>query len=225
MHSVPPYLYKPETIQRFQGRLREAFLGGDRGTARVYLQNLVDHIVVGEDEIIIEARAGAALAMMSASGTSSPEAAKGEVLAHVVDWRPNGDGSKNLRLVVSNPAKRPERPPPLEPKPPELPRIVGLLALARKWQAQVDRGEIRTRAELAARSGLHPYRVSNILCLLRLHPAILTHVAGLVAGTPNDLNERWLRPIARLPHSEQLAAVARRLGVGTASLLSQEGCG
>jgi hypothetical protein len=58
VHSVPPYLYKPETIQRFQGRLREAFLGGDRATARVYLQNLVDHIVVGEDEIIVEARAG-----------------------------------------------------------------------------------------------------------------------------------------------------------------------
>jgi hypothetical protein len=65
MHSVPPYLYKPETIQRFQGWLRKAFLGSDRATARVYLQNLVDHIIVGEDEIIIEARAGAALAMMS----------------------------------------------------------------------------------------------------------------------------------------------------------------
>jgi uncharacterized protein (UPF0147 family) len=73
MHSVPPYLYKPETIQRFQARLREAFLGVDRATARVYLQNLVDHIVVGEDEIIIEARAGAALAMMSAPGSSSPK--------------------------------------------------------------------------------------------------------------------------------------------------------
>jgi hypothetical protein len=44
-------------------------------------------IVVGEDEIIIEARAGAALAMMSASSTTPPEAAKGEVLADVVDWR------------------------------------------------------------------------------------------------------------------------------------------
>jgi hypothetical protein len=30
MHSVPPYLHKPETIEPFQGRLREAFLGGDR---------------------------------------------------------------------------------------------------------------------------------------------------------------------------------------------------
>ena len=98
MHSVPPYLYKPETIQRFQARLREAFLGGDRATARVYLQNLVDHIVVGEDEIIIEARAGAVLAMMSAPGTSSLEAAKGEVLAHVVDWRPRQES--NLRPLA-----------------------------------------------------------------------------------------------------------------------------
>jgi len=93
MHSVPPYLYKPETIQRFQARLREAFLGGNRATARVYLQNLVDHIVVGEDEIIIEARAGAALAMMSASGSTPPEATKGEVLAHVVDWRPRQESN------------------------------------------------------------------------------------------------------------------------------------
>jgi len=139
--------------------------------------------------------------------------------------RPNGDGSKNLRLVVSNPAKKPERAPPKPPKPPEVPLIVRLLALAREWQGLIDRGELRTQAELAAHSGLHPYRVSNILCLLRLHPVILAHIAGLEAGTPNDLNERWLRPIARLPHAEQLAAVALRLGPGAASLLSEEGCG
>jgi len=54
-------------LTTFQDRLREAFLSGDRGTARVYLQNLVDHIVIGEDEIVIEVKAGAALAMMAAS--------------------------------------------------------------------------------------------------------------------------------------------------------------
>ncbi len=95
MHSVPPYLYKPETIQRFQGRLRDTFLSGDRATARVYLQNLVDHIVVSEDEIVIEARAGAALAMMAGTPASRSEATAGEVLAHVVDWRPQQES--NLR--------------------------------------------------------------------------------------------------------------------------------
>ena len=90
----------------------------------------------------------------------------------------------------------------------------------------IDRGELRTRADIAARSGLHPFRVSNILCLLRLHPAILAHIAGLEAGTPNGyLNERWLRPITRLPHAVQLVAVAGRLGITEASLRSEEGCG
>ena len=87
LHTVPPYLYKTETIQRFQNRLREAFLSGDRGTARVYLQNLVDHVVIGEDEIVIEAKAGAALAMMAASRPAASESTSGEVLADVVDWR------------------------------------------------------------------------------------------------------------------------------------------
>ncbi len=93
LHTVAPYLYKTETIQRFQNRLREAFLSGDRGTARVYLQNLVDHIVVGEDEIVIEAKAGAALAMMAASRPAVSESTSGEVLADVVDWRTPEDSN------------------------------------------------------------------------------------------------------------------------------------
>ena len=66
LHTIPPYLYKAGTIQRFQSRLREAFQSGHRATARAYLQNLVDRIVVGPDVSIIEARAGAAIAMMAA---------------------------------------------------------------------------------------------------------------------------------------------------------------
>ncbi len=54
--------------------------------SRVYLQNLVDHIVIGEDEIVIEAKAGAALAMMAASRPAASESTAGEVLADVVDW-------------------------------------------------------------------------------------------------------------------------------------------
>ena len=151
--------------------------------------------------------------MMSASRTSPPEATKGEVLADVVDWRPNGDGSKNLRFVVSNPAKRPELPPPQEPKPPESPRIVRLLALAREWQALIDRGEVRTRAEIAVRTGLHPYRVSDILCLLRLHPAILEHIEGLPVGAKNDLNERTTDLFRAASH--RLEATGHPVCIGT----------
>ena len=91
LHGVPPYLYKPETIERFQERLREAFLSRDRGTARAYLRNLVDHIVVGEDEIIIEARANVALAMMAEPRVSLPT--EGTVLTTVVDWHARRDSN------------------------------------------------------------------------------------------------------------------------------------
>ena len=93
LHNIPPYLYKSETIQRFQARLREAFLSGDRGTARVYLNHLVDHIVVGEDEIIIEARANVAIAMMAAPSSRASGANEGVVLADVVDWRAPQDSN------------------------------------------------------------------------------------------------------------------------------------
>ncbi|HYQ41912.1 MAG TPA: recombinase family protein [Polyangiaceae bacterium] len=91
LHGVPPYLYKPETIHRFQGRLRDAFLSRDRGAARAYLQNLVDHISLGEDKIIIEARANVALAMMAEPRPTLPT--DGKVLTTVVDWHARRDSN------------------------------------------------------------------------------------------------------------------------------------
>ncbi|HET9956155.1 MAG TPA: hypothetical protein VFQ61_16725 [Polyangiaceae bacterium] len=76
----------------------------------------------------------------------------------------------------------------------------------------LDRGEVSTRAELATLAELSPVRVSQILGLLRLHPAILAHIDGLSPGVPDEyLAERWLRPIARLDHAKQLDAVVGRL--------------
>jgi hypothetical protein len=49
--------------------------------------------------------------------------------------------------------------------------------------------------------------------LLRLHPSILEAIERLPVGGGNEVTERWLRPIARLPHDEQLTAVAERLSV------------
>jgi hypothetical protein len=85
----------------------------------------------------------------------------------------------------------------------------------------LDRGEVRTQAELAKRTGLCAVYVGNILALLRLHPAILERIEKLQPGGAGaEVTERWLRPIARLSHAEQLTAVAGRLDLGLA-----EGCG
>ena len=138
-------------------------------------------------------------------------------------WRPNGDGSKNLRLVVPNPAKRP---PPSPPKPREAPKILRILELARTWQALLHSREVRTHAALARRTGLCAVYIGNILALLRLHPAILERIEKLEpGGTDPEVTERWLRPIARLTHAEQLVAVGERLDLTSVVATPEEGCG
>jgi hypothetical protein len=65
--------------------------------------------------------------------------------------------------------------------------------------------------------------VGNILALLRLHPVILERIENLEAGgTGPEVTERWLRPIARLPHDEQLVAVAERLDLTSVMAGSEE---
>ena len=95
---VPPHLYRDETIARFQHRLRRAFLGDDRGIARAYLRRLIDSIVLGDDEVIIEARGEAALQVMAGRGSDQPaelttETGEARVLADVLSWRARRDSN------------------------------------------------------------------------------------------------------------------------------------
>ena len=125
--------------------------------------------------------------------------------------------------MVPNPAKRLAAAP---PKPRETPKTVRILELSRTWQALLDSREVRTHAGLAKRTGLCAVYVGNILALLRLHPAILERIAKLEpGGTGQEVTERWLRPIARLTHAEQLVAVAERLDLTSVVAAGEEGCG
>lgn len=93
LFRVPPYLYKPETMEGFQNRVRAALASENHAIRRVYLQNLLDHIVVGEESITLEVRAGAALAMMAASRPTPVESTGTEVLPDVVDWHARRDSN------------------------------------------------------------------------------------------------------------------------------------
>jgi hypothetical protein len=99
-------------------------------------------------------------------------------LSGLDDRRASGDVSKNLRLVVPNP-----RSGCTDLRHRTRSRIVELLALARQWEAQLDRGEIKTRSprrgrrrvglgrerRRSARSGTRPlvHRVRAERCGLR----------------------------------------------------------
>lgn len=106
--GVPPYLYKPDTIARFRAKLQDAFKSGAGGVAGTYLRQLIDKIVVGSEEITIEAKAAEVIAMMaggaSGSGGADPgkrpgdETAAGAVHTDVHGWRAREDS--NFRLSV-----------------------------------------------------------------------------------------------------------------------------
>ena len=71
-------------------------------------------------------------------------------------------------------------------------------------------GEARTRSEVAKRVGVSANRVTNLLALLKLAPAILDAIRALPPGTPERMvTERKLRPLTGTPWRRQLRKIAR----------------
>jgi hypothetical protein len=88
---------------------------------------------------------------------------------------------------------------PKVPEPPHIPRIARLMALAIKFQDMVDRGVILDYADLARLGYVSRARLTQIMNLLHLAPAIQENLlyADCVHRLPR-LTETLLRPIASL---------------------------
>ncbi len=95
LQPPPPYLYKDETIRRFQAQLREVFLGGENALTKNYLKFLVEQIVITDDHVKLVARTDAALRMM-ATGQGGEPAGDDPACSPTFDLR-------WLRRRVSNP--------------------------------------------------------------------------------------------------------------------------
>ena len=87
--------------------------------------------------------------------------------------------------------------------------IVRQLALAEELRALLDSGDVN-QSGLAHLYGLTRARVTQLLNLLKLHPAILAHLRRADRFT-NRLSERALRPLAYLPPEEQVRQARRVL--------------
>jgi hypothetical protein len=79
------------------------------------------------------------------------------------------------------------------------PRIARLLALAHKLDAMVRSGEISDYAQLARLGHISPARLTQIIVLLHLAPAIQESVLFLSAADGRFVTELALRKIAREP--------------------------
>ena len=113
-----------------------------------------------------------------------------------------GSGRKVVVVVELEDEGEAMEPRSLEPLP-----VVRMLAQAEAFQRLVSSGSVANRAELARRHGLTRARVTQLMNLLELHPAVLAYVRSLRGGVaPHLVTERKLRRLTNLPHEWQIDA-------------------
>jgi len=111
----------------------------------------------------------------------------------------------------AGPQARRGRRPPRQGKPA---RVVELLRKAMGWRELLDGGELATQADIARREGLTRARVTQVLALLRLAPAIQQYILAMPETVDHPVvTERALRPIAQLEeHQQQMEAFEHLVG-------------
>jgi hypothetical protein len=113
-----------------------------------------------------------------------------------------------MRIEYTLPCGRGVRPRALTVKPEGAPaggapRLARLIALAHKLDQLVQSGEAKDYAALARAGHISPARLSQILVLLHLAPAIQEYLLFLSAAEARLLTELGLRQIASEPHWER----------------------
>jgi hypothetical protein len=94
------------------------------------------------------------------------------------------------------------------------PRIARLLALAHKLDGLIQAGTVRDYAELARLGHVSAARISQIMILLHLAPAIQEYLLFLSTNEAGLLTEPNLRTIAREPRWDHQRACLEKLILG-----------
>ena len=121
-----------------------------------------------------------------------------------------------MKIEYNIPCRRKLPPPalgiePTSQPPARAPRIARLLALAHKLDGLVRSEAVRDYAELARLGQVSAARVSQIMMLLHLAPAIQEYLLFLSADHAGFLTEPSLRKIAREPRWDHQTACLERL--------------
>ena len=90
------------------------------------------------------------------------------------------------------------------------PRIARLLALAHKLDAMVRSGEISGYCELARLGHVSPARLTQIMVLLHLAPAIQEYILFVSPANAQFITELELRTIAREPQWDRQRELFKR---------------
>jgi hypothetical protein len=139
-------------------------------------------------------------------------ATTGPVVTFPVHFRAGGRGRRRMRTGG--------RPTPPEVAPGRIPRVSRLLALAIRYDQLIRTGVIRDHADIARLGGVSKARVSQVMALLDLCPAIQEAILSLPRTLygRDPITERQLRPItATLDWDEQRALWCMGTQVGVRS--------
>lgn len=92
-------------------------------------------------------------------------------------------------------------------------RVAQLLALAHRWQRQIDAGEVDSQKAIAKREGVTPARVSQVMRLLCLAPELQerVHMMEAVDGV-EPMAEKELREVALEPDWREQVSLATEVG-------------
>jgi hypothetical protein len=119
-----------------------------------------------------------------------------------IDYTPPGRWGLPPRAFTTEPAGEPRG---------DAPRVARILALARKLDGLVRSGAVGDFGELARLGHVSAARVSQIVLLSQLAPAIQEYILFLSAGEAAFLSERELRKIARVPHWDRQRELFEKL--------------
>ena len=112
-----------------------------------------------------------------------------------------------MMLPGWSPRQQEQSAPTLPTPPARLPRITRLMALAIKFQDMVDRGEVRDYADIARLGYVTRARITQIMNLLHLAPAVQEEILFLKCAPP----ERSMRPLTVQPLWDRQLRIWRRL--------------
>lgn len=166
--QVAPYPLKEESLRSIQENLRAVFLSSDRTISKRYLNFLLQRIEVEGNEVCLDARMANVLAVgvqKREEGTANQD---GTVPPIVLDWLPGSERIRTPRPVIElafcmaaafgqigRPRMRTTtyafRPAGLfTPQQPAQRARETPIQRARRFQAMIDSGEARSRADLAS---------------------------------------------------------------------------
>ncbi len=103
---MPPFLYKPAVVKRFQERVRAALDGGDQKLARAYLGRLVESITITDGDVLVQGKVGGTIELMAERGkslvTERARSRKRKVRTHVVHWYARQDSRRVMRAMPAS---------------------------------------------------------------------------------------------------------------------------